>query len=289
MAARMPVRRRECPSRERPFYCVVIAILALAWTTVLPRTLDAHAVHDPQDDILESIGVDENLGGAVPLDDVFRDHNGKEVRLGDYVKGGPVLLTLNYYTCPMLCPLVLRTLLDTASRIKGIDLGRDFRIVTVSINPDDRPEVARARAGEIYAGMEGTGDPASRWPFLLGDEEAIEALTGAIGFRYRKVGNEYAHPDVVVVLTPGGKISRYLYGIEQDPVDLKMALIEAAGGNIGESTTLNRVLLFCFQYDPVGKKYALYARNIMKAGGVLTIALLGGLLLVLWRRGRATS
>jgi protein SCO1/2 len=285
----MPVRRREIQRKRRRLFVAAAVFLASVCAASLPRSLEAHAVHDPQDDILESIGVDENLGGAVPLDAVFRNQNGEEVRLGDYVRGGPALLTLNYYTCPMLCPLVLRTLLESARGIKGIDLGRDFRIVTVSINPDDSPEVARARAREIYAGMEGTGDPASRWPFLLGDEKAIGALTGAVGFRYRKVGNEYAHPDVVVVLTPGGKISRYLYGIEQDPVDLKMALIEAAGGNIGESTTLNRVLLFCFQYDPVGKKYALYARNIMKAGGVLTLVLLASLLLVLWKRGRGRA
>jgi protein SCO1/2 len=283
------VRRIEIPRNRRRLVVAAAVFLASICAVSLPRSLDAHAVHDPQDDILKSIGVDENLGGAVPLDAVFRNQNGEKVRLGDYVKGGPVLLTLNYYTCPMLCPLMLRTLLESASGIKGIDLGHDFRIVTVSFNPDDSPEVARARAGEIYAGMEGTVDPASRWPFLLGDAKAVGALTGAVGFRYRKVGKEFAHPDVLVVLTPEGRISRYLYGIEQDPLDLKMALIEAAGGNIGESTTLNRVLLFCFQYDPVGKKYALYARNIMKAGGVLTIVLLGGLLLVLWRRGRATS
>jgi len=248
-------------------------------------------VNDPQDDILRSIGVDENLGGAVPRDAVFRNAKGEEVRLGDYLRGGPALLTLNYYTCPMLCPLTLRTLLGTVERMKGIDLGRDFRIVTVSINPEDTPAIASARAGEIYAEMKGTDDPAARWAFLLGNEATIGALTAAVGFRYRRVGNEYAHPDVVVVLTPDGKISRYLYGIEQDPADLKLALLEASGGDIGESTALNRVLLFCFQYDPVGKKYALYARNIMKAGGVLTIVLLGGLLLVLWRRGggRATS
>src|SRR3990172_5203926 len=144
----------------------------------------------------------------------------------------------------MLCPLTLRSLLGTVERIKGIGLGRDFRIVTISIDPQDTPEVARARAAELYAG-----------------EKAIDAVTGAVGFRYRKVGNEFAHPDVVVVLTPEGKISRYLYGIEQDPTDLKLALIEASGGNIGGSTALNRVLLFCFHYDPVGKKYALYARN----------------------------
>jgi protein SCO1/2 len=246
-------------------------------------------VNDPQDDILRSIGVDEKLGGAVPRDAVFRNAKGEEVRLGDYLRGGPALLTLNYYTCPMLCPLTLRSLLGTVERMKGIDLGRDFRIVTVSIDPEDTPAIASARAGEIYAEMKGTDDPAARWPFLLGDPQAIGALTGVVGFRYRRVGNEFAHPDVVVVLTPEGRISRYLYGIEQDPLDLKMALIEASGGNIGNSTALNQVLLFCFQYDPVGKKYALYARNIMKAGGVLTIALLGGLLLVLWRRGRSTS
>ncbi len=267
----------------------VPVVLALAWILSVPRPVEGHAVNDPQDEILRSVGVDEKLGGAIPRDALFRNQKGDEVRLGDYLAGGPVLLTLNYYTCPMLCPLTLRSLLDTMDRMKGIALDRDFRVVTVSINPEDGPAVARARAGEIHAQMKGKSDPASRWPFLLGDEKAIGALTGAVGFRYRKVGNEYAHPDVVVVLTPGGEISRYLYGIEQDPADLKLALIEAAGGNIGESTALNRVLLFCFQYDPVGKKYALYARNIMRAGGVLTIALLGGLLLVLWKRGRSKA
>ena len=267
----------------------VPVVLALAWMLSVPRPVEGHAVNDPQDEILRSVGVDEKLGGAIPRDALFRNQKGDEVRLGDYLAGGPVLLTLNYYTCPMLCPLTLRSLLDTMDRMKGIALDRDFRVVTVSINPEDTPEVARARAGEIHDQMRGKSDPASRWPFLLGDEKAIGALTGAVGFRYRKVGNEYAHPDVVVVLTPRGEISRYLYGIEQDPADLKLALIEAAGGNIGESTALNRVLLFCFQYDPVGKKYALYARNIMRAGGVLTIALLGGLLLVLWKRGRGKA
>ncbi|MDX1815280.1 MAG: SCO family protein [Thermodesulfobacteriota bacterium] len=263
-----------------------VAFLALAWVTANPFPLEAQAVHDPQDDILKSIGVDEKLGGAVPLDARFQNERGDEVRLGDYFTGGPVLLTLNYYTCPMLCPLTLRTLLGTVEKLKGIDLARDFRIITVSFNPEDRVETARARAGEIHEVMDGIPDPAARWPFLLGDAKAVGALTGAVGFRYRKVDNEFAHPDVVVVLTPEGRISRYLYGIEQDPLDLKMALLEASGGNIGKSTALNQVLLFCFQYDPVGKKYALYARNIMKAGGVLTIALLGGLLLVLWKRGR---
>lgn len=261
-------------------------LLLFLGSVAAPPPAGGHDARDPQDDILGSIGVDEKLGGKIPLDAAFRTPDGKEARLGDYVAEGPVLLTLNYYTCPMLCPLTLRNLLGSARDVKGIDLSRDFRIVTVSIDPGERPETARARAGEIHAEMVGIDDPPSRWPFLTGDGKAIDALTAAVGFRYRKVGDEFAHPDVVVVLTPGGKVSRYLHGIEQDPVDLKLALIEAAGGNIGESTALNQVLLFCFHYDPVGKKYALYARNIMKAGGVLTIGLLGTLLFVLWRHGR---
>ncbi|HJX73366.1 MAG TPA: SCO family protein [Candidatus Deferrimicrobiaceae bacterium] len=281
--------RKRIPRKRRWLVVAAAVFLVSAWAASLPRSSEAHAVNDPQDDILRSIGVDEKLGGAIPRDAVFRNAKGEEVRLGDYLRGGPALLTLNYYTCPMLCPLTLRSLLGTVERMKGIDLGRDFRIVTVSIDPEDTPAIASARAGEIYAEMKGTDDPATRWPFLLGDAGAVGALTGSVGFRYRRVGSEFAHPNVVVVLTPEGRISRYLYGIEQDPLDLKMALIEASGGNIGNSTALNQVLLFCFQYDPVGKKYALYARNIMKAGGVLTIALLGGLLLVLWRRGRSTS
>jgi len=285
----MSESRKDSPWGMGRLGLAAAVFLAVAWTVSFPRSLGAHAVNDPQDDILRSIGVDENLGGAVPLDALFLNQKGEEVRLGDYVTGGPTLLTLNYYTCPMLCPLTLRSLLGTVERIKGIGLGRDFRIVTISIDPEDTPEVARARAAELYAEVKGVDDPSARWPFLAGEEKAIGAITGAVGFRYRKAGNEFAHPDVVVVLTPEGKISRYLYGIEQDPTDLKLALIEASGGNIGESTALNRVLLFCFHYDPVGKKYALYARNIMKGGGVLTLVLLGGLLLVLWRRGRSTS
>lgn len=244
----------------------------------------AHERVDPQDKILRSIGVDEHPGDRVPGDAVFRDPSGKIVRLGDYFGNGPILLTLNYFTCPMLCPLTLRNLLDTTRKVEGISLGRDYRILTVSIDPGDTVETAGARAREIHAGMDGVNDPSSRWPFLVGDAGAIATVTRAVGFRYRKVGAGFAHPDVSVVLTPEGKISRYLYGVEQDPSTLKLALIEAAGGKIGKSEILNRVLLYCFQYDPVGKKYALYARNIMKAGGVLTLALLGTLYLVLWRR-----
>jgi len=275
------------PDRVGAGLCLLVAAAGLAAATARPGS--AH-VRDPQDDIVRSIGVDEKLGAPVPRDLAFRTQDGAVVRLGDVLAGGPAILTLNYYTCPMLCPLTLRNLLSAATAARGISLGRDYRIVTVSIDPAERPEAARARAAEMHALMKGVRDPASRWPFLVGDEKAIEGLAGAVGFRYRKVGKEFAHPDVSIVLTRDGRVSRYLYGVAQDPKDLKLALIEAAGGRIGESQALNRALLYCFHYDPVGKKYALYARNIMTAGGVLTLLLLGSLYLALWRRkGRETG
>jgi protein SCO1/2 len=259
-------------------------LILVAWVLTLPPAVALGHEKETPDDILKQIGVDEKLGGQVPPGLLFRDAEGRSVRLGDSFGGGPVLLTLNYYTCPMLCPLILRNLLAATDRMGGISLARDFRIVTVSIDPDERPGSARDRAGEMHAMMKGTADPGSRWPFLLGGREEIGTLADAVGFRYRKVENEFAHPNVVIVLTAGGEISRYLYGIEQEPRDLKLALIEAAGGRIGESEAVNRALMFCFHYDPVQRKYALYARNIMKAGGVLTLVFLGVLYLALWKR-----
>lgn len=269
------------PGKAFPIFLLLFSASVLAFP-LAPCAL-AHD-KEPPDDILKQIGVDEKLGGAVPLDLAFRNEGGKSVKLGDYLGEGPVILTLNYYTCPMLCPLTLHSLFGSAERMGGISIARDFRIVTVSIDPEERPESARARAGEMHAQMEGIRDPGSRWAFLYGRGEEIDGLAKAIGFRYRKVGNDFAHPNVVVVLTAEGKISRYVYGIDPEPRDLKLALIEAAGGRIGESSLAHRALLFCFQYDPVERKYALYARNIMKAGGVLTLVFLGVLYFSLWRR-----
>lgn len=278
------VATRHTESRRTGRKAFVAAVaLVLAWAAAAPPTALAHAPADPRDEILKEIGVDERLGAQVPPDAVFRDQEGRTVRIGDFFGNGPLVVTLNYFTCPMLCPLTLQNLLGTARALRGVSLDRDFRIVTLSIDPDDGVETAAARAAEVHAMMEGTPDPAARWAFLAGDPASIEAVTGAVGFRYRKVGNEFAHPDAGVVLTPEGRISRYLYGVDQDPSDLKLALIEAAGGRIGESQILNRVLLYCFHYDPAGRKYALYARNIMKAGGVLTLALLCALYLAVWK------
>jgi len=244
---------------------------------------------DPQDAILRKVGVDEKPGVGIPRDLPFTDASGKPVRLADYLGDGPVLLTLNYYTCPMLCPLTFRSLAATMTQMKGFSLARDYRVVTVSIDPEEIPEIARAKANETHALMPGVHDADARWPFLYGSAGSVRRLAESVGYRYAKVGSEFAHPAVTIVLSPGGTVSRYLYGVEIDPQDLKLALIEASEGKIGASSAGNALLMYCFKYDPVGKKYVLYARNVMKAAGAVTLILLAGLLAVLWRRYGRTA
>jgi protein SCO1/2 len=244
---------------------------------------------DPQDAILREIGVDERLGASIPADLVFTEASGKRVRLGDYLGAGPVVLTLNYYRCPMLCPLTFRSLAATMGAVSGLSPAKDYRVVTVSIDTEEIPEIAAVKARETRAmvpGLDGAGD---RWPFLYGDPENVRRLTDAVGYRYRKVGSDFAHPSATVILSPGGKVTRYLYGMEIPPRDLKLALIEAADGRIGASSAANALLMYCFQYDPAGRTYALYARNVMRAAGAATVLFLAALLLVLWRRHGGTG
>jgi protein SCO1/2 len=277
----MNLRKGVSPAHARIAASLPRAFLLAFLLLLLPH---AALAADPQDAILQEIGVDEKLGAEIPRDLPFADASGKAVRLADYLGNGPVLLTLNYYTCPMLCPLTFRSLAATMTELKGFSLGRDYRVVTVSIDPEEIPEIVRAKADETHALMPGLPDADARWPFLYGSAGSVRRLTEGVGYRYRKVGREFAHPAVMIVLSPGGTVSRYLYGVEIAPRDLKLALIEASEGKIGASSAGNALLMYCFRYDPVGKKYTLYARNIMKAAGVVTLVLLVGLLAVLWRR-----
>ena len=282
----LPLQEEVSPARARIAASVPRALL-IAFLLLLPAALNAA---DPQDAVLQMVGVDEKPGTAIPRDLPFTDASGKPVRLGDYLGDGPVLLTLNYYTCPMLCPLTFRSLAATMERMKGFSLARDYRVVTVSIDPDEIPEIARAKANETHALMPDVRDGDGRWPFLYGSPGSIRGLAESVGYRYAKVGREFAHPAVTIVLSPGGTVSRYLYGVEIDPRDLKLALIEASEGKIGASFAGNALLMYCFKYDPVGKKYMLYARNVMKVAGAVTLILLAGLLAVLWwRYGRAAK
>jgi len=235
-----------------------------------------------QDAFMKEIRVDEKLGASIPPDLRFTDQSGRPVRLRDYFNGKPLLLSLNYYECPMLCPITFANLAKSMEDMKGLRPGRDFSILTVSINPDETAKEASEKANETYAMLKGFPNPASWWPFLFGGEKEIAALTGTVGFRYKRLDEtNFAHPSVLIVLTPDGKVSRYLYGIKQEPNDLRLALLEASDGKIGASAALNKIILYCYHYDPVGKKYAIAAINIMKGVGAVVLVVLVVLILAL--------
>ncbi len=256
--------------------------LFLCCATLLPSRLAAHTLRD---EALPNVGVDEKLGNRVPLDLTFIDQDGRRVRLGDYFAGGPVILTLNYFSCPTLCPLVFRNLANTIASVKGLSLGGDYRIVTVSIDTEEVQERAHSKAEETWRMLTGIQNPAERWPFLFDGGTSAGRLAAAVGVRYTRLGkNDYAHPSVFVVLTPDGRVARYLYGIDVRPTDLKLALTEAAGGKIGGAPFLNQVILYCYHYDPVEKRYALAAMNVMKIAGGAVLLLVGSMLFFLWRR-----
>jgi protein SCO1 len=232
----------------------------------------------------EGVGVVEKLGDRVPKDLTFTDENGERVKLGDYLRDGkPVLLTLVYYKCQMLCSLTLNGLVSSL-RQQSWKVGKEFRVVTVSFDPVEKPELAIAKQ-RGYLGALGLGeDRRPDWPFLTGDKKSIAALADAVGFNYRwdAVNKTWDHTAALVALAPDGKITRYLYGVQYPPRDVKLALFEAADGKVG--TTLDRALLRCYSYDANTKSYRLFAVRFVRAGSLLVLGLLVTFLTIMWRR-----
>ncbi len=253
--------------------------LALATLLAAGRVLAA----DPLPPALESVEIREHLGESIPLDLPFTDSAGREIRLAEHFhRDKPVVLILAYYDCPMLCNLVLSGTVN-ALKGSGLKLGRDYLALTVSIDPSEtRWLAAERKRGHLQALGEHPTDPA--WAFTTGAEAQIKALAQSVGFGYAydETTRQFAHAAVVFLLTPEGKISRYLYGLEFSPRDMKLALVEAAGGKVG--TSFDRVLLSCFKYDPALRRYGLYVSGILRGGALLVFAMLSGLLWVLWRR-----
>jgi protein SCO1/2 len=234
---------------------------------------------------VKDIGVDEKLGGAIPLDLKFFDEDGHQIILGDLLKDGkPLILSLAYFSCPRLCSLTMKGTLESINALSGLYLGRDFKVATLSFNPAEKPDLAKKEALMYRAKLKKEQSAEKKWLFLTGDEDNISKLTKAVGFRYKKDGDEFAHPTTMIFITPDGKISRYLYGVQFEPKEMKLSLLEASDGKIGSSRVLNKVLLFCYGFDPVGKKYALQALKIVKAGGVITLISLGMFLTYYWKR-----
>jgi protein SCO1/2 len=231
---------------------------------------------------LERVGFDQRLGESIDLALEFENETGQPVRLSEVTAGKPSILALVYYNCPMLCSMAINGLV---SSLKAVDLvpGEDFEIVVVSFDPDDTAELAaagKARAVDLY----GREETAAGWNFLTGDAAAIDTLTESVGFRYNRLADtaDFAHSAGIVLLTPEGQISRYLYGVEYPPRDIRLGLIESAEEKIG--TVVDQLLLFCYRYDPATGSYSALTLGLVRVAGVVTVLLIVGFLLLMAKR-----
>lgn len=225
-------------------------------------------------DLMKDVGLDQKLGAQVPLDLGFRDESGAQVRLRDLIRGEkPVVLNLVYYDCPMLCGLVLNGQLRALRALK-LDVGKEFDIVTVSIDPKEQPPLAREKKRSFIDQYKRDGAEKG-WHFLTGEEANIRALAASVGFRYVYDPNakQYAHAAGIMVLSAEGVVTRYLYGVEYSARDLKLGLMEASDGKIG--SPVDQVLLWCYHYDPNKGKYTLAIMGVIRALALMTVAGLG--------------
>jgi protein SCO1 len=232
--------------------------------------------------ILKEIGIDQKLDARLPLDAEFSDEQGAPVKLGQFFGERPVVFALVYYQCPMLCTQILSGL---AGSLQGVSftVGKEYEVVIVSFDPGETPAMAVERKKNFVSRFIRGGDP-GHIHFLTGRESSIKALTGAVGFRYAydEATGQFAHPASIMVATPDGRMSRYLYGVEFAPRDLKLALVEASAGQIG--TVVDQALLFCYHYDPESGRYGIVIMNFMRVAGALTVLALGGWIVLSLRR-----
>lgn len=237
---------------------------------------------------LKQVGIDQKLNEQLPLDLVFNNEQGEQVRLGDYFGKKPVVLALVYYQCPMLCNQVLNGMV-TSFKVLNFKAGEEFDVVTVSFDPLETPTMARAKKKTYIDYLpESKRAPASEgWHFLTGDQENIRRLSDAIGFRYYfdAATDQFAHGSAIYVATPQGKLARYFYGIEYSPKDLRLGLVEASENKIG--SPVDQLLLYCYHYDPATGKYGAVIMNMVRLGGIATLIAMVGLFFVMRRRTAA--
>jgi protein SCO1/2 len=246
---------------------------------------------DAKPGLLNGVGIDQKLDTQIPADLVFRDETGKQIRLGDYFNQGPadkkrpILFTLVYYGCPRLCTMVLNEMKKALIPVETLNPGRDYDIVIVSFDPREGPNLAFDKKAEYTRAFRRPGTEGG-WHFLTGDETNIKALCDAIGFRYQwdEKHQQYVHAGGVMVLTPGGKTSKYFYGIDYVPRDLQLALMEAGNGKIG--TVSDQVTLFCFMYDPTTGKYTIAIKRILQVFGGLVVLGMGLFMVRSFRRDK---
>ena len=262
----------------------VLILVAPAWSQGMgPGIVNPPANMRPPG--LKNVGIEQRLNEQIPRDLAFRDQTGNRVQLGDYFGSKPMILNLVYYKCPMLCGEVL-TGLTRALKPMKLDVGNDFEVLTVSFDPRETPQDASATSVE-YLKRYGRPGAAQGWHFLTGPQESIEALTKAAGFQYQydKRSGQFAHSTAIVVLTPGGTIAQYYYGVEFPSKDLRLALVQASQNKIGN--VVDQILLYCYHYDPSAGKYNLMIFRVLRLAGVLTMVLLGGMMFFMFRRNAA--
>ena len=259
---------------------------SLAFTSVAeadPVQAPDHTEEAPKR--LKGVDLIEHLGERIPEGLAFKDQEGKSVTLGDYLHGGvPVILTFNYSSCPMLCSLQLTAFVEGLKKL-DFDAGKQFRIVTVLLDPNETGDSARRFRSRYLAQYNRPGSEPG-WNFLIGSDQNIHALAKAVGFsyNYNEARNEYVHPAVLTLLSPDGKVARYLYGLEYPDKTIRLGLVEASEGKVGSS--LDRLVLYCFHYDATEGRYAPIAARIMQVGGAASLLVLAGLLTILIRRDK---
>lgn len=257
------------------------ATILLALFAAVTATADNSAT-PPQ--LPGKVGITQKLDAQVPLDTMFRDERGHVVRLGELFRGKPVILSFMYYRCPMLCSMVMEGVTSALTELK-FDIGKEFDVVTISFDPRDTPQLASEKK-EKYVKRYGRAGAADGWHFLTSHESAIRRVTSAVGFEYAYdiQSDQFAHGTALIILTPQGRVSRYFYGFEYKPRDLRLGLVEASANKIGTAT--DQLLLLCFHYDPATGKYSRTAMNFVRAGGVATVVTLVSFIVVMIRRER---
>lgn len=266
--------------------------LLLALGSVLPAVAFAQSPQTPQSrgsrtpvrSVASQVGIDQKLDSQVPLDLMFRDESGKQVQLGDYFHDQPVVLALVYHRCPMLCNQVLSGLLKSSQGVK-LTIGHDYQVIAVSIDPSDTPQSA-AEKKRIFVDRYRREGGQQGWHFLTGEQPEIEKLAAAVGFRYVEdpKSGQFAHGSGIMVVTPKGRLSRYLYGIDYSPRDLQLSLVESAQNRIG--SPVDQFLLLCFHYDPLSGKYGLAISSVLRVAGITTVLTLGVFIAVSLHRER---
>jgi protein SCO1 len=261
----------------------IVCAAASARAQAAPKAELGQSPANTTPSMLENVGIDQHLNQKIPLDLNFVDENGQPVQLRQYFGEKPVIVTMVYYTCPMLCSQVLSGLTGTLVSLSGFDVGREFNVLTVSFDPRDTPQAAMENKARYLKRYRRAGSEEG-WHFLTGKQEQIQTLAQALGFRYvwDEQNQQFAHASGIMLLTPDGRIAQYYYGIEYAPHDLRLGVVEASKGKVG--TIVDQLLLYCYHYDPTQGKYGVVIFNVFRISALATIVVLGGFLLVMFRR-----